>query len=502
WETFCRSELYEVTHGQLNVAKLQTAVDPALCAADDSCPKDASGDPTLDIFGRGPKTAEEISYTTFDDQERTDYQMMHLAATITGDIFEMPAGNAALAAGIEYREEEGGVQTSGVVQAGDSGGNFAEPTEGDYDVSELYAEFAFPLMERLNLDVATRYSDYSTFGSETTYKVSLGWVPIDSLRIRGVVSTGYRAPNILELFGGVADTFLTVSDPCIASAQAADPNRQANCAADGVPATFVQPAAQLKISAGGNPLLDAETSDNFTVGVVWQPSFTDLRVAVDWYDVEIEEAVGTPDPVSVITTCYDSPGGSLSAPECNRIGRGPDGSVVRFELLNENLATVETSGVDLDATWAMETDMGRLQFDWLVNWLNEYVETTGTGVVSDRTGQVAGLVSSWAAYPEWRSNFKATLTRNNWSLSLGWRYLDEMDVFDVIEFDNIHTTADAQHYFDIDGHYDLGAWRLAAGVENFTNEEPPYVTDVSANTSGIYDFLGRFYYVRVSVGWQ
>ncbi len=130
------------------------------------------------------------------------------------------------------------------------------------------------------------------------------------------------------------------------------------------------------------------------------------------------------------------------------------------------------------------------------------METTRSGVVSDRTDQVAGLVSSWAGYPEWRSNLKATLSRNNWSLSLSWRYLDEMDVFDVIEFDNVHTTADAQHYFDIDGQYDFGAWRVAAGVENLADEEPPYVTDVSANTSGIYDFLGRFYYVRVSVGWQ
>lgn len=506
WFTIGRSELYEVTRGQLNVAKLQTAVDPVLCAADASCPKDAAGNPTLDIFGRSPKTADEIAYTTFDDQERTDYDMMHVAATLSGDLLEMPAGLVGVAAGVEYREEKGGVNTSGVVQAGDSGGNFADPTRGKYDVYEVYAEMSIPLIsgaplaEELSLDLAGRYSDYDTIGSEFTYKAALGWAPIEALRFRATYATGFRAPNILELFGGVADTFLAVTDPC--TAPIADPNVQANCTADGVPLGFVQPAGQLKISAGGNENLTAETSDSYSIGVVWQPEFAPLRVSVDWYDVEVDDAIGTPDPVDVITACFNSPGGSLSAPECDRIGRGPAGDVVRFDLLNENLATIETSGIDLDATLTWSTGLGEVQVDWLVNWLNEYVETTESGVVSDRTDLVAGLVSDWAAYPEWRSNLTVSLGRENWRAAVTYRYLDEMEIFDVFGFDNTHLEADAQHYFDLEGSYDLGAWEFQAGVQNLTDEQPPYVPEVSANTSGIYDFLGRFYYARASVSFE
>jgi len=130
-------------------------------------------------------------YTTFDDQERTDYDLLHLAATLAGDLAHLPAGSLGMAAGIEYREEKGGVQTSGVVQAGDSGGNFADPTDGQYDVTEVYTEFAIPLLsgtpgaEEFSLDVAGRYSDYNTIGSEFTYKFALGWVPVESLRLRG-----------------------------------------------------------------------------------------------------------------------------------------------------------------------------------------------------------------------------------------------------------------------------------------------------------------------------
>jgi iron complex outermembrane receptor protein len=190
------------------------------------------------------------------------------------------------------------------------------------------------------------------------------------------------------------------------------------------------------------------------------------------------------------------------APECERIGRGPAGDVVRFDLLNENLATIETSGIDLDATYTQATGFGQIEIDWLLNYLDEYKETTTSGVVSDRTGLVAGLVSDWAAYPEYRSTLNVTLARDNWSAGFTYRYLDEMKVFDAIGFDNVHTTAAAQHYVDVHGTYNTGAWSFQAGVENVTDEEPPYVTDVSANTSGIYDFLGRVFYTRASVNFQ
>ncbi len=454
----------------------------------------------MDIFGRGPKSDAERNYILFDDLDRTDYDMLHLGATISGELLEMSAGPLGFAAGLEFREEKGGTQPSAVVQAGDSGGNFAAPTRGDYNVWEAYAEFAIPLAEQFSLDAAVRFSDYDTFGSEVTYKGSLAWAPMDSLRFRGVISTGFRAPNILELFGGVADTFLTVEDPCGATINDG-PNRPANCAADGVPPGFVQPASQLKVSAGGNPLLQAETSDNFTIGLVWAPEFANWRTTIDWFDVEIEGAIGTPDPVDVINACYDGPL-TLQDPNCSRIGRGPTGSVVRFELLNENLNVIQTSGIDVDSTYIMDTAAGELSFDLLVEWLNEYVEISDTGIRSDRTNRVAGLVSDWAAYPEWRWNLGINLARNSWSVGLNWRHLGEMDVTDVIGFQSPDLVTSSIDYFDIVGRYQFESWTLMAGVQNVTDEEPPYVPDVSANTSGIFDFLGAFYYARATISFE
>src|SRR3546814_12311141 len=76
---------------------------------------------------------------------------------------------------------------------------------GDYDVNELYVEFNVPLMrdgwlgKSLDLSLAERYSDYSTFGGESTGKIGLRWQVADELLLRGSFAEGFRAPSIGEL---------------------------------------------------------------------------------------------------------------------------------------------------------------------------------------------------------------------------------------------------------------------------------------------------------------
>ena len=507
WFSYGRSTLDEITRNQVNVAKLQTALNPTACRRDPDCPRDARGDPTLDIFGRGAKSRAEKDYILFDDEDATKYEMWHLAGAITGELWSLPGGPIGVAAGLEWRRESGSATPSATVQAGHSAGRFSEPTEGDFSVWELFAEFHLPLLEgralarELALDAAARYSDYDTVGSEATFKLGLHWAPRDDIHLRGVYATGFRAPNILESFGGTTDTFPTVADPCNTAADLYRNNAtvRENCAGRGIPADYVQNASQLRISAGGNPELKPETSDSFSVGMVWTPGETrNLTVAVDYYNVQVEDAINTPDPVDVILTCYTTP--DLAAPECGRIGRGPSGTITRFDLLNENLARLETSGIDLSARYTLSTDFGDVGITGNVNWLDEYVETTDAGAVSDRTDMVAGNVSDWAGYPEWRSNLSLTFSRNNWTIGGSWRYLDAMDIFDTIDFDNVHETVDAVHYFDLFGNYRGNRIDVTIGAENLTDETPPYVPDVALNTSSIYDYLGRFYFMRLKLG--
>jgi iron complex outermembrane receptor protein len=501
WATWGQSRLTEVTFGQINVANLQAAVDPAQCALISSCPKKENGDPLFDPFGRSPKTQEEIDFITFEDHEKTEYEMWHVAATLTtAELFSLPAGDVGFATGVEWRDESGSVTPSGIVANGDSGGNFAQATDGGYNLWEIYAEFEVPLItdaplaEEVSMQAALRYSDYDDY-DETTWKLGARWIPVSWLQLRAQASTGFRAPNVLELFGGNADSFTGVTDPCNAANQAANPVVRDNCASQGVPADFVQPAAQLKITQGGNPELEPETSENFSVGAVFAfETWGNPRVAIDYYDVEVEDAIGTPLESDVINTCYETPG--LAAPECDRISRSAAGDVVRFDLLNENLATIETSGVDVNATAAWDTGIGVFTANWLLNWLNDYTQTTDTGVEDDRTGTVACDVCSYGGYPEIKSTFDLILSQDSWSTTLSWRYLDEMDVQDEIGFDEFTDTTDAVNYFDFLFTYGWDNISLTFVVENFTDEDPPYVPAISTNTSPIFDPLGRFYSLR------
>lgn len=503
WGTWGQSRLTEVTGGQLNVGNLQAAVQPELCAQLSNCPKKANGDPLFDPFGRSEKTQEEKDFITFDDHEKTETEMYHIAAHLsTSELFELPAGNLGFASGFEWRQESGSVTPSGIVGNGDSGGNFAQPTDGEYDLWEMYAEIDVPILadkpfaRELGMEAAIRYSEYSDY-DETTWKVGGRWSPIEMLSVRAQASTGFRAPNVLELFGGISDTFTGVTDACNGVNQAANPVVAANCASQGVPADFVQPAAQLKTSAGGNEDLEPESSDNFSVGLVLTPEiWGNPRVAIDYYDVQIDDAISTPNPAQVMDTCYETPG--LAAPECDRIGRNPDtGEVIRFDLLNENLNKIETSGIDINTTLAWDTGIGSVTANWLATYIDEWKQTSDTGVEDDRTGKVACDVCDFVGYPEWKSTMTVSLSRDNWNVSLAWRYIDEMEIDDQIGFDEFHKDADAVNYFDFYGSYNWDNLQFSVGVENIGDEEPPYVPAISSNTSNMYDFLGTFYSARL-----
>ncbi len=97
----------------------------------------------------------------------------------------------------------------------------AGATKGTYDLDEYYAELNVPILadqdlaKELSLSLASRYSDYSTFGDTTNSKIGLKWRPVDEVLVRGTVSEGFRAPTVSNLYGGGSQSFVTgFIDPC------------------------------------------------------------------------------------------------------------------------------------------------------------------------------------------------------------------------------------------------------------------------------------------------
>jgi outer membrane receptor protein involved in Fe transport len=143
-------------------------------------------------------------------------------AGVSGSLFDLPAGALQLAAGASYRKEytdntvDSGITTNLVKSAaGDvslvcdgPGSICSSPQQGGFNVKEAYAELLVPILKdhavraSLNLDVGTRYSKYSNFGSTNNWKIALEFKPIEDLLMRGTVSKVFRAPSVTDLFGG------------------------------------------------------------------------------------------------------------------------------------------------------------------------------------------------------------------------------------------------------------------------------------------------------------
>src|SRR5690606_21249009 len=134
-------------------------------------------------------------------------------ANIAGSLFSLPAGDLAFALGYEYRKEEGGFSPDAIAQSGNSTNLASGPTYGEYALDEIYAELNIPVLadmpfaKELSFSVASRYSDYTSFGDTINNKFGLKWRPTDELLVRGTWSEGFRAPSIANLYGGGSQTF-------------------------------------------------------------------------------------------------------------------------------------------------------------------------------------------------------------------------------------------------------------------------------------------------------
>ena len=290
---------------------------------------------------------------------------------------------------------------------------------GSARVTDYFAELRVPLVQdapfadQLNLDMAYRYSDYEDLTTDT-YKIGMDWAPIEDIRFRGSFQRAVRAANVIELFTAQGFNLFDMpadGDPC-GPAQTATLQQ---CLDTGVPAAFygngllVSPAGQYSFLQGGNPDLAPEESDTYTYGVILQPRFLPkLAMSIDYFDIEITDAVSTFGPENAIIACYEN----NDPLACANIDRDPatgalwigDGHV---SDLNINTGGFETKGWDLSLTYSgVEIGgFGSLNFNLTGTLLDELVEDPGggfapfdcAGIYSGECGAGRGSESRMAA---------------------------------------------------------------------------------------------------------
>lgn len=519
WEDSQRDE------GRPNRPNIEAMMDPVLCAAaTNGCPG------IFNPFVSDSMTAEQVAYGFVGVNTKEESTLNVFQMNLSGDFgsFELPGGKPGWAVGYENRREEAASKPDGGAAIGAIAFTPGEVTSGDFEVDEAYAEVIVPILsgapmaEVLTLEGSVRWTDVDFLsGSNSVFKVAAEWAPVEDVRFRATFSEGFRAPNIGELFLGQQQSAESYTDPCRNyGTSGTDANTIANCQADGLAPDFNLATFQATTLQGGNPNLEPETSESFTFGIVIQPRVLEnLTITLDYFDIKIEDAVGTAPTSEVISSCYSSAGfsdalcalivgpafpGVDETPSPGAPGRRNTNLQISGVLQSEaNLSTYETSGVDFQVDYGFNTGFGLVDLRVSGTYLEayDYLPFAG-GETVKLAGNFGGdpAFGNPAAFSEWQVNYSARLTRENWGANIIARYQSETDDIDAAPA-NLENTADAITYFDIQGYYTWENTTFTAGVRNLTDEEPPYVTayDDMNTLQFSYDTQGRYYYARVSV---
>ena len=496
----------------LDIAHIRTALgDPAVCAATSGCTP-------LDLFGgqARPMTRAMIGWIVADQRDASTQTLDLASFNITGDLFRIGNRSAGFAAGAESRRYRGDFRPDPRRTSGASQDAFAAPVSAGYDVHELYAEANLPVLRTLDLVAAGRWSDYSTFGSATTGKLGFRWQPVDELVIRGTRSTGFRAPNLGELHG-LTQFGATLVDLCGSTGHPGPsrPDYATGCAAQGAPANFEQANTQITTFTGGNPRLQPETADSWTLGAVYSPAWAEqagwsrrLDVSLNYYDHRIDGAIQAQDLQSLLAACLRAGGTPARSSACRPFVRQSNGNLQPPNNFLQNFGAVNTRGADLKIDWAgPERGFGALTASLQATWVRDYVAVDGDG---HRAPRRVGVEVGDGAIPRWQANVRAGWRRGDLELGYGLRYIDavEEDCSTAVVA-NVPGCLNARHRNRLGAttYHDLQlVWRrafgrdglaLTAGANNAFGKSPPVCVTCTLNgyDAGTYDLPGAFWYL-------
>ena len=453
---------------------------------------DAGGTPTVTTL-----TQDMIDYVSLDTVDTYITKQEIVGGSISGSAWELPGGELGWAACVGHWRQEYAYTPDSAKTIGAVTGNVGAGTDGTLISDSVFVEFLAPVYDNgtqaLTLSGGLRYDNYNQFDGDETWQFGAEFQAMDSLKLRATAGTVFRAPTISDLFGGIVDSFPTYSDPCIPNP--GDP-LPPGCAQVGI-----QTDSQLHALVGGNPNLIPETGDTFTAGLVWTPEFGDggLSLTLDYWQVDIEDGISSLGVQFILDDCYIAE----NAASCSLIRRTPSYDIDDVVDGSLNVADQGANGIDVEARYAMDTDMGQFEFALLWSHLNERTKTPFEGAAEQELEGTYTNVTAQdgGAYPDDKFNYSVRWLRDGLSVGYMGEFVGAMDTLDAGFIGDYEYEIDSILYHDLVGSYtfDQGT-SISAGITNITDEAPPYIdlgfnakTDVAA-----YRLFGMGYYVRLS----
>ncbi|MDP5145869.1 TonB-dependent receptor [Shewanella sp. ULN5] len=520
----------QVSSGQFNSLNFRSALEAVTDADGNVVCRDATaraqGCVPVSVFGAGSISAAGAHYIQAPGLLATLTSQETAGLNISGDIVELPAGALGLAVGTEYRKEYSRSEFDALQQSGLNGGNAIPRTEGEFDVTEYFAELNVPILdgvfmaEQLNLRGAYRWSDYSTVGNTDSWNVALDWAPIDEVRFRAIRAQSTRAPNINELYSPPSQTFPSgLTDPCLGVTNTSSGAADAACRADAgvldninANGAFTLNQSDLQGISGfnrGNTQLGPEKGKSWTFGVTISPEgipvVEDFDFNVDYFDITIEDAIVSTPRQFILDECY---GGDPSL--CSFVTRRPQaagansaGSLEYIDSAVTNSGGFATEGIDLVVSYAKD-----LQDYSLTGQLNARVSYTHV---------IDGYTTPLPNSADDNFNGEIGSPENKWYLSLGYTWEDVTVAWNTTFIGESFLDDSFLSGYDLAPesvgvgsvtYHDLNVsyrpWDVAefyVGVNNIFDQDPPaIITGLPGNSTGAetdagtYDAIGTRYY--------
>ncbi|MBB4152034.1 outer membrane receptor protein involved in Fe transport [Sphingobium scionense] len=499
WEvagSFGRNTAVDGSTNIANLERVANTLDRSKCSS-----TAGAAIPCGDYLGFGDLTPQVLDYILFTSRDRGGNELGTVTADLNGDLFSLPAGAVSFATGVVYRREKGWRDPDPLTVLGVANVNQQDPISGSSTAKEAYLELSVPVLantafaKALTLDGAVRYSDYNLFGSDWNYKLSADWVVNDSIRLRGTYGTGFRIPNVPELFGGVSEGNLTTTDPCSRYTSSGNVTLIANCQASGVPANYTQLGTTILTTVGGNQSLRPESSTTWTVGTVISPRgiIPGLSLTADWFDIKIKDAIRAIPGSTKLAVCYASQ--NLSHPFCSDFTRSAlTGEVTYLSAQPINTGREEMNGLDLGLVYSGAVGEVKISLDLNMTYLNKYVVNPfpgGAPIYFD--GFIGG---GNGGYPKWRGYGVLTAEKDGISATWSTQWIGKATDFNASAGDIGYRTPNVFYHnlqlaFAIDE-----KTRFQIGADNLFDRKAPYIqsfTDANTDTM-TYDLLGRRFY--------
>jgi outer membrane receptor protein involved in Fe transport len=477
----------------------------------------------INTFGNNVTTDAQFKYWSRTTNFRETNIMDDIAADISGDLFQLPAGPVKVALAGEMRwldytidsnaSPTAVVNCTGLRLCGNAAGtgpvNQATVTQTLWDnntlpsthASENVWEFSgevgvpilkdVPLVQSLNADIAGRYTNYSVSGSAQTWKIGLDWHVNDSVRFRGTTSVDIRAPTLNDLYSPT----ISASGPFLD------------------PLTNFNPGG-IQTLSGGNAALVPETSRTYTGGVVLTPSFIPgLTMSVDYYQIKLKNAITTisGSNQAIANLCIASGG---SSPFCTLYVRpfpytnttpANYPTLLKSQLLNA--AFNVTEGQDYEIDYAFDTTDVWSDLSGLVN-LRALLNVAPVNT----TSSFQGAPLSHTNQPKGHATFFANYALGDWSVDAQWHWFSggtNVQVYGpgqtfyaqpfYTSFSTTDFTLTKRITFDNDT-----AMSAYFNVQNAFDSVPPYTVGSSGNPGSIFggipqgeDVMGRYFTIGI-----